>query len=233
MGMFDRVEIDKEITLPFKEKPDSLDLSELELQTKCLDNLLSTYIIKKDGLYLLEGEKLINKNFHGVLKFGAYHSTDLIDYAFDFKAKYTDGVLVNIELCKFQEFFHESKKEKYKCLLEREKEKRKCPIFILQSLLAKLINRFGLKVESNFLGTFRKGDDIYIFHCPKITFVRRSDVRRSDLANLFSYGLMIENLDFGFRFRFSSCEKSFCLKFFGLGFEFRRFSFEEIDYLLK
>jgi len=213
MGMFDRIEVHKEIALPYPNDFGNFDFSELEFQTKCLENCLSDYILKKDGLYLLEDGKLVNKQFHGVLDFGAYYTTDLIDYLIDFRAKYTDGTLVEVKLHRFQKFFHESTKEKFKILKDREEKRRKNIFLRLQSFFVRFI---GLK--SKWLGVFEKDNTIISLYSPKLILLRKRDFR-----GCYSYGLMLENFDFGFKFSFSHHDNVFCIKFFGFGFELRKF----------
>jgi hypothetical protein len=222
MGMFDHIKIDKEVVLPLLKKLDGIDTSKLDFQTKCLDNCLFTYVIKKDGLYLFKEDKLVNTEFHGILDFGAYHDTDLVGYLFDFKAKYTDGSLVDIKLYKFQEFFHDSNEKRHKSLVKQFKDKKKkSPLFFLQSVLVFILNFFNLGVTSNFLGVISKGHTFFSLYCPRLTFFRRDGY----------YGLMLENIDFGFKLRSSSYENTFCFKIFGFGFDFRRYKLDLLEKL--
>lgn len=223
MGMFDHIKIDKEVILPYLEKPYGLDIYELDFQTKCLENCLLTYTIKKNGLYLLKDNELIDEKFHGVLDFGACHTTDLVDYFFDFKAKYTDGILVDIKLCKFQEFFHESREERLKTLTKKNKKQQKSLSFLTQSAFVSCLNLFGFEFNSSWLGTIKNRNNTFfiLFYCPNLTLLKREEF----------YGLMLENIDFGFKFCFGSYENRFYFKFFGFGFCVKKYKDDILEKL--
>lgn len=213
MGMFDWVKIDESIPLPIP--PQFLeDLPNFEFQTKSLQKTLNTYFLKKEGLFLVdEFGRLIDSNFHGVLDFGAYHSTDLIDYLFDFKAKYTDGLLVDLKLTRFEEHFHESKKEKLKKLKDKQNQCLKCNV--IYRVQKAFIYFLGISsyVSSKGLGYLVYKDYSIIFYCPKIVIFSKD-------TNFLDFGFYLSNIDTGFKLTNSFYEKSFTFRFFGFGIYF-------------
>lgn len=223
MGMFDYIEVDKNIDLDIPY--DGLDPSKLEFQTKCLDKTLSTYVLRKDGLYLLtEENKLQNINFHGVLDFGAYYDTDLVDYVLDFKAKYTDGLLVDLYSHRSQEFFHESKKERIKALVERQK-KNESRFFL--PLLARIFGFFGIDLKQSGIGHLAGKKYSISFFCPKLVFLFSKDGMFKD------YGLYLERVDTGVKFSSCSYEFAIHIKILGFGFVFKRYKIDLLEALSK
>lgn len=128
MGMFDNIECN--YPLPVSKELleiEEFDISEVEFQTKSLENLLELYIIteegelfrrkaqydwKDDDSYFLKGymekisEEDIKENFHGIIEFHCYESyrRDVdgkkkeITVTVDYEAKFIDGKLTSIEL---------------------------------------------------------------------------------------------------------------------------------------
>lgn len=231
MGMFDWIKIDKDLELPMPAQISQFNLHELEFQTKSLDSCLRTYLLRKDGLFVYEKEDLKNTNFHGVIDFGSYHSTDLADYVFDFKAKYTDGNLVDVQFCKFQEFFHESKNDKIKRIHEKiKKQNRKLYVRLIMSVqnsLVFLLRYLGIKVESKFLGYIVAGSFSITFYFPRLTipFLRN--------RNIINYGFIIEDIDTGLNFSSCPYENCFVLKILGLGFSVQRSKTKFLEELSK
>ncbi len=103
MGMFDEIRV--EVPLPGGyQPPDGV------FQTKDLENRLETYVITSEGRLMMTDaqehlkpqEALpLDLEFHGVLHFHDYLSTPLPGFPvgyYEWRAKFTDGTLVNIEL---------------------------------------------------------------------------------------------------------------------------------------
>lgn len=91
MGMFDSVRCERE--LPGQPKPPT----KAWLQTKDFCCALDTYTITADG-------KLIGPDgqvdFHGMMDFGAFED----DISYDYRAKFTDGQLVEITCERIEKF---------------------------------------------------------------------------------------------------------------------------------
>jgi hypothetical protein len=231
MGMFDWVKVSEDIELPIPAEIKDAR-SQLEFQTKDLENCLSTYELRKDGVFLLQNGSLKNIDFHGFLNFGACYSTDLVDYIVDYKAKYTDSVLNSIVVLKFVECFHESKNKSFEELKKTQAEfNNRLSNRLLrsvQSYFVAFLRLFGLDICNNSTGfIFGKRFSI-IFYCPKILFVFRRDKRWKSVSRY--YGFALEKIDTCVKFQTESYEKSFSFKVLGFGFEIKMYKaglFEE------
>lgn len=232
MGMFDYVKIDPsfDIQLPKELLDLGLSVDDLEFQTKSLDNCMSTYTLKKDGLYktwdFFDDEKnnkpsTTNINFHGILDFGAYHPTDFVDYLIDYDAKFTDGKLVDINLKRFQEIFHESKNKKieeYKKIIKN----NSFLYYFQDNVLAKILNLFFV-CNSSSLGVFSfKKDIILNFYCPKFIIGYKKFLYADN------FGVAIKNIDTELTFSLSSSYKEFCFKILGFGFKISKFGILDV-----
>lgn len=92
MGMFDYIKIDKKLAHYFENISYDIIVNEF-WQTKSLDNCLRDYIITENALLIKDHNgNFVNSNFHGIIRF---YSQDL-ETNREFKAKYTDGKLINI-----------------------------------------------------------------------------------------------------------------------------------------
>lgn len=236
MGMFDSVRFEDVSMLPKPDKDFSLDLNSLDFQTKSLDNALYLYTIGKDkhlyqenGPFFEEEEsekkekKLIN--FHGILNFGAYHSTDLIDYSVEYKAKFTDGVLQDIELLSYKIYHHESKKikiEKYKEEYKKEKNKTSNKIisFLQNVLIIYPFKLLGINFVSNMRGIFRSKKLALCFYVPKFTLIA--------LKN--SFGISLDKTTTELSFNKGLISTEFCFKIFGFGFMITKFKKDLYDF---
>ena len=192
--MFDSIRFEDISILPKPEGFD-LDLSSLDFQTKSVDNALYLFTIGKDKyLYREDGPFRENTeepsrryriDFHGIIKFGAYHSTDLIDYSVEYEAKFTDGVLQDIKLLQEYKTYHESKKERWEKLKEINRRQNK-RLFnrIISAVIVCVARLFGIKFESNFIGIFRSENITLCFYAPKIILGYKKQIKTT-------YGLSI------------------------------------------
>jgi hypothetical protein len=214
MGMFDYIVCEKGVSLPI---PDEMKDFDLEFQTKSLDKALAVYIIADDGhLYLshyFEEDQPIEKkkvDYHGTIKFGDYHQTDLIDYCVDFEAKFTDGLLQDIKLLSFKKIEHESlveKNKKWKDRLQKEKNKFSNKLF---RFVKNIITKLGFK-NFNFQ-----------FCYPEIVVLYKPDDREKQ------YGLFFDKISTGVCFARSKYSSRFDFRFLGFGFIFQKF--EPLDF---
>ena len=106
MGMFDSIKVER--NLPYfkvinKDYLSELHEGEIIFQTKDLDLILDTYVIKEDGLLQVEGERygkigphLIE--FHGTLEFYAMEKNYWICY----NANFINGNCEDIKLINFE-----------------------------------------------------------------------------------------------------------------------------------
>lgn len=232
MGLFDYIEVEDEIELP---KPDNFELKNLEFQTKSLDCSMSTYIIASDRCLYEERrispldeevEKERKKiDFHGIIDFGAYEQTDLVDHFIDYQAKFTDGVLSDIKLIKYETKHHESIKKRLNEIREKQEEKINSFFFKLQKyLIIYPLKLFGFDFRSNVLGDFLSKNCIFSFHCPKIHFGFGQKI--SFIFPKF-YGILIDQTTTDISFKKSEYSKEITFKI--LGFGFRILFFKEIS----
>ena len=225
MGMFDRIVLDKEVAVPIPEE--MTQFKDIEYQTKSLDCTLSTYSIESDKrLYLIDREydsesskkekKLID--YHGVINFGAYETTDLIDYSVDFEAKFTDGVLQNIRLIKFQKFEHDSRKNKQDEFREqlRIEEKK------ISRRLSRFLNNF---IFSPVFKSIGKPSARLDFSCPNLVLFYKPTNRGK------SYGLYFDEISTGICLKKTNYITVFSCKFLGFGFVYQ--NFKPIDFVYE
>ena len=216
MGMFDRIVLDEEVSIPLPEE--MFKFKSIEYQTKSLDCTLSTYLISDNGyLYLTssyESDDLIKEKericYHGIINFGAYETTDLIDYSVDFEAKFTDGVLQNIKLIKFKTFEHESKKkqqEKFreKSRIEEKKITRKLYRFLDKFMFSPIFKFFGLPNAR------------LSFSCPNLVLFYKPTHRDKN------YGLYFDEISTGICLKKNKFVTNFSCKFLGFGFVYNNF----------
>lgn len=217
MGMFDRIVLDKEVFLPLPEEMHKFQ--RLEYQTKSLDCTLSTYLINADGyLYLTnrdyESDDLIEEkeriDYHGIINFGAYEATDLIDYSVDFEAKFTDGVLQNIKLIKFKTFEHESKKKQQ----EKFREKSRIEENKITSKVYRLLDKFIFSPIFKFFGL---PNARLSFSCPNLVLFYKPTHRDKN------YGLYFDEISTGICLKKNKFVTNFSCKFLGFGFVYNNF----------
>lgn len=232
MGMFDYISIEDKSILPVPENF-TLDLETFEFQTKSLEQTLCLYTIGKDNLLYQENhiEPVDNSNsiekaarkkvdFHGVINFGAYHSTDLIDYSLEYEAKFTDGVLQDIKLLSFDKYKHESRSVSIKELLDRaEKRKNRLSyksVMLLQRLLIVYpLKLFGLDFSCKNIGTISSSDRTIIFYKPRLSKVTIN----TDYTKGYSLFLEASN---ELSYRKYESGSSFTIKFLGFGFNINK-----------
>lgn len=233
MGLFDYIEVEDEIELP---KPDNFELKNLEFQTKSLECSMLNYIIANDRCLYVEQrisplDEEVKKerkkiDFHGIIDFGAYEQTDLVDHIIDYQAKFTDGVLSDIKLIKYETQFHESIKERMKKL--HEKQEKNSFFFRLQKyLIIYPLRLFGLEFHANGIGVFRSKNCAFSFHCPKIYFGFGTE---SSFDSKF-YGLWLDSTTTDISFKKSKYTKEIKFKILGFGFAvsfFKEFNFSSI-----
>lgn len=214
MGMFDYIKIDKSIKIPVpKEFKLKVDLHDLEYQTKDLENCLFLYTITKNKTILEDDKKI---KYHGGFKFGSVYSTDLIDYYFDYTAKFTDGKLQNIKLVKYEEFAHESnekRKEEFLTRVKKEENKisRKILLFIQNNLIVRPLNLFDCKFKSYRPGFFHN-EKIYVnFCCPRLV-LGYSTVRIEKI-----FGFSFDEITTELCLKKSPYKTSFCFRILGFG----------------
>jgi hypothetical protein len=236
MGMFDSIRFENSSMLP---KPENfeLDLEKLDFQTKSLENALYVYEISEDK-FLYKKDELFRENptnepvkkhkvdFHGIINFGAYESTDLIDYSIEYEAKFTDGVLQNVKLLEYKTYDHESKKKQREQFIEEYKRKNNK----WSSRLIKAINSFFsfpfklIGFTSISTGIFKsKRNNLLKFYFPKIILGKKNDFRRT------IYGLSIDKITTEIKFSKTTIgsSKEFSFKILGIGFEY--ILFEDFD----
>lgn len=228
MGMFDWITIEEGVDFPI---PEEMLGFKLELQTKCLDNTMSTYLIAKDNFFYLTNsigensyvkEKSSNKldsflnykriNLHEVIDFGSYVQTDLVDYSADYEAKFTDGVLQYIKLVEYKKIEHESRKETFK-KLEKHRKKQ-------YNLFYKKLGRAIRSRIDPFFDYFGIDSKNLVFCCPKFLFIYNEDSGHS--YSFKNYGFFAEGLSFGIRFSKSKYSSELTCKFFGFGFTYSK-----------
>jgi len=198
MGMFDRIVLDKEIEISL---PDEMrEFSNVEYQTKSLENTLSTYLIDSDKhLYLIDRtnffeEEILNEdlekdlekkivNYHGIIRFYAYQTTDLVDCCVDFDAKFTDGLLQEIKLIDFKKIEHESTKAKIEKLVERQK--------VYNKKLTTKVGKFIRKFLHSIFRLFGLDTAVLSFSSPNITFLYRPNYQEKN------YGLYFDEISDG------------------------------------
>lgn len=128
--MFDSIQCNYPLPLPLEVSDYLPDIYEQEFQTKDLENLLGHYILTEEGelleirkeykwkddeSYFLKGymevikEEIVPTNFHGVINFYCYETVyedesqnKSKDISIDYLAKFTNGVLSNIELLTYE-----------------------------------------------------------------------------------------------------------------------------------
>lgn len=223
MGMFDRIILDKEVAVPMPEEMQKF--VNLEYQTKSLECTLSTYLIDADGyIYLtnknydpedlIEEKKLVN--YHGIINFGAYQTTDLIDYSVDFEAKFTDGVLQNIKLIKFQKFEHDSREKQQEAFKER--------LRIQEKKITTRISRFlTTSVFSPIFKSIGIPSARLHFSCPNLVLFYKPTYREKN------YGLYFDEISTGVCLKKTKYSTVFSCKLLGFGFVYHNFN--EIDFV--
>lgn len=231
MGMFDYIRFKNYSILP---KPEGfpLDLASLDFQTKSLDKAMYLYEISEDKYLYSEdnpfGEEPNRKSrmdFHGIINFGAYEVTDLVDYSLEYEAKFTDGVLQEVKLLSYKTYDHESKKkQREEFIKEHEKRNNRLSVKLIKfinSIFAFPFSLIGFK--SNIPGVFRSKNSLLTFHFPKIILGKKKEFRAT------SYGLSIDKTTTEIRFSKTLASKEFSLKIIGVGFEY--VIFEDFDAL--
>lgn len=234
MGMFDYINVENKVILPVP-LDFNMDLKTFEFQTKSLENAMLLYTIANDGFLYQENyiEPVDNSNsiekaarkkvdFHGVINFGAYHSTDLIDYSLEYEAKFTDGILQSIKLLSYNKYEHESRSDSIKELLERaEKRKNRLSyksVMLLQKLLIVYpLKLFGLDFSSKRTGMVSSNDCSISFYKPRFS--------RTKINTDYSkgYTLFLETYN-EFSYRKYDDGSSFTVKVLGFGFSINRHS---------
>jgi hypothetical protein len=129
MGMFDSIKCNYPLPLPLDIVDVLPDVYDQEFQTKDLDNVLEVYYLNEDGSLherkrkyewvdddsaFLKGymdvveEQIVPSNFHGVLNFYCYETvyaskdrTSGLDIGIDYLAKFTNGIVENIEVLSY------------------------------------------------------------------------------------------------------------------------------------
>jgi hypothetical protein len=225
MGMFDWIEVDKRINLPLPQELSGIEIDSFEFQTKSLENAMSVYCIREDGLFLKKGEESTNINFHGIVEFGAYKSLDTVNYSLHYGAKFTDGVLSNIALYGFEEHFHESNKKRNDDFKDRQRSLLKKSVFCycVQNALVSFINLFGLGFRSLGLGRISSNSFSLTFYRPKFLIFSKD--------RFMSVGLFVEDIDSGILFTRAFHEDSFCVRFLGFGVSFAKHKLNLFDLL--
>lgn len=225
MGMFDYIKFEDISILP---KPEGFELNMegLEFQTKSLDNALYLYEIGQDKyLYREDGpfkedqkepRRRCRVDFHGIINFGAYEVTDLIDYHLEYEAKFTDNILKNVKLLSYKTYNHESKEARIKQIIEKSKKEnnrlsRKLLLFVQKILVVYPLKVFGFNFTSNMLGVLRDGNHSLSFYCPKVVLGYKNNFRKI-------YGISIDQLITEICFSKSLASKEFSFKILGFGF---------------
>lgn len=243
MGMFDYITFENKVDLPVPENF-NMDLKTFEFQTKSLDNCLYLYTIGNDGFLYQEnyiesvestektvvvGKPLRKKvDFHGMINFGAYHITDLIDYSLEYEAKFTDGVLQSIKLLSFDKYTHQSRSESMKELLERVEKRKNSWSYKTAMLLQKLLIVYPLKLfRSDFsaksIGIVSSDTCTIAFYKPRFSKTKiNTDYTKG-------YSLFLEaNNEFSYR-KYDS-GSSFTTKLLGFGISINRHSKDLFNY---
>jgi hypothetical protein len=229
MGMFDYVKVEDQIDLPKPECFESFDknIKDFEFQTKSLENCMNTYFLSNDKhLYKDDfcDEQDVRKqrrqliDFHGIIKFGAYHPTDLVDYSVEYEAKFTNGILEDIKLVDCKVYNHESRKLKNEEIKQQQDRKRQKFSYKLRNLIRKSLSFFG--IQNNL-----------VFTTPEVVFFVNSDTPELVNFKRTKYGLYIDNIGTGFYFRKTDYLFEVCFKILGFGFKYNWYkpvSFEEI-----
>lgn len=228
MGMFDYLKIEDEVKIPVSKEFKSLkvDPHSLEFQTKDLDNCLHEYVIKNNKkLYKksIDRSKVVEKTelikYHGLINFGAVHLTDTIDYFLDYQAKFTNGLLTNIKLTKYESTTHQSREEQNKLFKQNvKKNKRKISNRLLEAIqeifIKKPLQLLGIKLNSNYVGHLSTNEGLAInFFRPKITFL----YKKEHLTN--NYGISLNEITTEILFRKNDYVKEFSLRILGFGFK--------------
>jgi hypothetical protein len=215
MGMFDNIIFEDGVEVPLPEE--MRVFKDIEYQTKSFDCTMSVYLIGKDNsLYLTDFERSSKKiDYHGIIEFYSYEPTDLIDYSAEFKAKFTDGILQNIELINFKKIDHESRQQKLKEL----QQKQRIQNDKISSRLSKAFKNYITYAIFNILGI--KNSKIH-FCCPEIVFLYKPTDRK------ISYGLFFDKISTGICLDKTKYLTSFSLKFLGFGFIYQLI--EDIDW---
>lgn len=225
MGMFDSIRFEEISMLP---KPEGFDLDtgDLDFQTKSLDNALYLYEISKDKyLYREDGPLRVDDvkesrrqrmDFHGVINFGAYKTTDLVDYSLEYEAKFTDGVLQDVKLLSYKTYDHESRKKQTESLLERQRTEDKKILNRIQRFLNKVIfspifNFFGLPNARLH------------FSCPNLVLFYKPTDREKN------YGLYFDEISTGVCLKKTKYSTVFSCKLLGFGFVYH--NFKTIDFV--
>lgn len=222
MGMFDYIKIDSSIKLPVSKEFRSLkiDPHTLELQTKSIENTLSTFIIKKNKRIYKDNKKI---NYHGIIDFGTCYVTDTVTYCLDYEAKFSDGLLKNIKLSAHKTYEHESRQKQHEKILEKSKKNndkflRKFLLFIEKVFVLYPLNFLGLNFYQGFWpGSLRNKNYLITFHCPKLVFGYKKDHKDN------TYGISIDKITTELCFHKSVYAKEFSCKLLGFGFVVSKF----------
>lgn len=142
MGMFDTISVSDQLPFTDEMKELGLDARNYSLQTKDLDNALSTYVLQDDKLYLekyekeewivgdpkgkslfdklghlhREGKYLEDVKYHGII-YACDYRTDVQekwDCFIDFEITFTDGLVTNKRVIKFEKVDNADRKERNK-----------------------------------------------------------------------------------------------------------------------
>lgn len=241
MGMFDYISIESKVNLPIPENFD-LNLKTFEFQTKSLDNAMLLYTIANDGfLYqenYIEPVKTTEKNiivgkplrkkvdFHGVIEFGAYHSTDTIDYSLEYEAKFTDGALQSIKLLSYDKYEHKSRSESIKDLLDKVEQTKKrfayrFPLLLQYIFVVCPLKIFGLHFESRGIGKITSTEYTIMFYRP--VFLKE----RLTLDEINGYSITLETNNH-LSYRKYKSGKFFAIKLLGFGFSINSYKYDAI-----
>lgn len=243
MGMFDYITVENKVILPLPLDFD-MDLKTFEFQTKSLDRAMFLYTIGNDGFLYQEnyiesvestektvvvGKALRKKiDFHGMIEFGAYHTTDLIDYSLEYEAKFTDGVLQGIKLLSFDKYEHKSRSESMKEFLEKVEKRKNSLLYKTVMLLQKLLIVYPLKLfRSDFsaknIGMVSSNDCTIAFYKPRFSKTKIN----TDYAK--GYSLLLETTN-ELSHRKYDTGSSFTAKLLGFGFSINRHSKDLFNY---
>ena len=231
--MFDYIKFEDTSLLPKPEGFD-LDMEKVSFQTKSLDNCLylfevskDKYLYREDGPFREDPKEPSRKcriDFHGVINFGAYEVTDLLDHSIEYEAKFTDGILQDIKLLSYKTYTHESKKlqrEKLKEEYQKENNKitRKFINFLQKIFIIYPLRLVGFNFESNAIGVFRSQNQDYALclYCPKIIFGYAKQLRG------VSYGFSLDKITTEICLYKYLVSKEFSFKILGFGFSLSKF----------
>lgn len=226
MGMFDYISFEEGVNIPVPD--DMRGLKNIQYQTKSLDNTMSMYSVGKDKcLYLNEDkyesdsslESKNNKiNYHGIINFHSYETTDVIDYCCDYQAKFTDGILEDIKLINFKKIEHESTSSRRERFLEKQKsQNKKISIKLIRSIKKIFLSAFELIGIEN--------TRIYL-HTPELLFFYDAPHKQKN------YGLFFDKISTGLYLKTTKFNTDFSCRLLGLGFSVihsKPFSFELYD----